>query len=529
MKRLIVTTIFLIIATVLVTVLYFKNLSPPGVRTGQVMRAIPDNAVAVFEFGNEKGFYDIFAGNQLLSTFVGPGKLHELDTLRKLLIASPQLDQFFTGQNIFVSLHPTNNDNIDLLVTTSASKAFSATMFNHLTGNAKSALQIAPMQIAASQGYNIYVKPLNKHFYLIKTGDNIFSGSFSKDLVDHSAVYQQDKGHNGFVPLPEQQNANSLANLYINYNQLNPFFDQLFLNKTTDLFKSFRMLPAYAALNLNYKSDALMFNGFTTKRNNATSYLNIFSAQQPVENHLKDIFPATTAYSTSFAVSDPKKFEADLSQWHDKAGVGREKNELLNKVKSEAGLFVKPEFEKLLGNEFAIVTTRYFEKFAIISVKDGSKLFPVMMNISNMVTDKVGQFNYEKLPFFLLGDAFSIFRKPYFMIIDNYLILATSVSELESYNDTYFNRKFIGKTDQYTQFDNLLAERSNVAFFINFKNMQPVLKRDLKRPFYDAFENSDPGWKNYYGAAFQLTASDKNFYTNFCMRLNVPDTSTVKK
>jgi hypothetical protein len=146
-----------------------------------------------------------------------------------------------------------------------------------------------------------------------------------------------------------------------------------------------------------------------------------------------------------------------------------------------------------------------------------------------MVTDKVGQFNYEKLPFFLLGDAFSIFKKPYFMIIDNYLILATSVSELESYNDTYFNRKFIGKTDQYTQFDNLLAERSNVAFFINFKNTEPLLKRDLKKPFYDAFENSEPGWKNYYGAAFQLTASDKNFYTNFCMRLNTPDTSAVKK
>lgn len=529
MKRLIVTTIFLIIATVLVTVLYFKNLSPPGVRTGQVMHAIPDNAVAVFEFNNEKGFYEIFAGNQLLGAFVGHNKLSELDTLRKLLIATPQLGQFFEGQNIFISLHPTNNDDINLLVTTSASKTFSAAMFNNLAAASKSVLQVSPMQIAGSQGYNIFIKPIDKHFYIIQKGDNIFSGSFSKDLIDHSAIYQQDKGHNGFVPLPEQQNANSLANLYINYNQLSPLFDQLFQNKTTDIFKSFRLLPAYAALSLNYKSDALMFNGFTTRQNNATSYLNLFSDQQPVENHLKDIFPATTAYSISFAVSDPKKFEADLSQWHDKAGVGKEKNELLNKVKSEAGLYIKPEFEKLLGNEFAIVTTRYFEKFAIISVKDGSKLLPLMMNISNMVTDKVGQFNYEKLPFFLLGDAFSVFRKPYFMIIDNYLILAASVSELESYSDTYFNRKFIGKTDQYTQFDNLLAERSNVAFFINFKNMQQVLKRDLKKPFYDAFENSSPGWKNYYGAAFQLTASDKNFYTNFCMRLNAPDTSTVKK
>jgi hypothetical protein len=74
----------------------------------------------------------------------------------------------------------------------------------------------------------------------------------------------------------------------------------------------------------------------------------------------------------------------------------------------------------------------------------------------------------------------------------------------------------------------LLAERSNVAFFINFKNAQSILKRDLKGSFYDAFENNQPGWKNFYGAAYQFTASDKNFYTNFCMRLNNIDTAAVK-
>jgi hypothetical protein len=66
-----------------------------------------------------------------------------------------------------------------------------------------------------------------------------------------------------------------------------------------------------------------------------------------------------------------------------------------------------------------------------------------MMNISTMANDNVGQFNYSKLPFFLLGDAFSIFRKPYFMIQDNYLVLAGTESELRSYTDTYINRKFI--------------------------------------------------------------------------------------
>lgn len=40
MKRLIVITLILLAAAIAITVVYFKNLSPPGVRTGQVMLAI---------------------------------------------------------------------------------------------------------------------------------------------------------------------------------------------------------------------------------------------------------------------------------------------------------------------------------------------------------------------------------------------------------------------------------------------------------------------------------------------------------
>ncbi|WP_183568197.1 hypothetical protein [Mucilaginibacter sp. SP1R1] len=529
MKRLIVTTLILLAATITVTVIYFKNLSPPGVRTSQVMRTIPDNATAVFEFNNEKGFYDIFKGSQLLCAVAGKEKLADLDTLRKLLLASPQLDQFFTGQNVFISIHPSNSNDIGLLITTTAISAFKADAFARLSTQPIGGLTISTVRNTVGIEYDVLVKAINKHFYIIKKEDNVFAGSFSKELIDQSILYRDDKSKNVFIPLPEQQNSNSLANLYINYEQLSPLMDQLFKNKNTDIFKSFKLLPAVAALSLNYKNDVLMFNGFTNMQyNHAASYLNLFAAQQPVVNHLKDIFPATTAYSINFAVSDPQKFSAGLSQWHIKAGIGNEKDQLFSKIKAETGLFLKPEFEHLLGNEFAIVTTRYQEKYAIVAVKDGSKLLPLMMNISTMTNDKVGQFNYNKLPFYLLGDAFSIFRKPYFMIQDNYLILATTSSELTSYTDTYINRKFLSKIDQYNQFDDLLAERSNVAFFINFKNTQAILKRDLKEPFYSAFENNEPGWKSFYGAAYQFAASDRNFYTNFCMRLNSADTTAVK-
>jgi hypothetical protein len=205
------------------------------------------------------------------------------------------------------------------------------------------------------------------------------------------------------------------------------------------------------------------------------------------------------------------------------------RNSLFNKIKTETGINLIPEFSKVLGKEFAVVTTRFMEKLAIITLTNGSDLRPVMYNISTMDGEEIGRFNYNKIPFFLLGDAFSMFNKPWFTIVDNYLVLANSKKELTSYRDTYFNSKFQSKTQAYIDFSKLPTERSNVSWYINFKNSQSVFKRELNANFYKAFNDNEPGWRNFYAASYQLSAADKSFYTVFCMNLNQPDTSAVNK
>ncbi|MEO6852207.1 MAG: hypothetical protein ABI203_04550, partial [Mucilaginibacter sp.] len=290
----------------------------------------------------------------------------------------------------------------------------------------------------------------------------------------------------------------------------------------------FRTLPGFAALSLNFRNDALMFNGLTEfPNNNKGSYLSIFLKQHPVINQLKDIFPSTTAYSTNFSVSDPVKFESDLADFQAQENSETERPAILKKIKDETGINLKAEFTRLLSNEFAVVTTRYREKIAIIQVKDGSKLQTLMANLSKANTGSTTQLNFDKIPQLILGDAFSIFKRPYYKVIDNYLILTNSLSELASYNDSYINRKFLNKTEGYNPFNELLAERSNISFFIQFKNALPLFKQDMKPDFYDALETNSSGWKDFYGASWQLASSDKSFYTNFCIRLN-SDTTAAK-
>ncbi|MDP9047275.1 MAG: hypothetical protein M3N14_04010 [Bacteroidota bacterium] len=549
MKKQIIITIILLIACVLITVVYFKNLNTPGMRTSQVMHTIPDNAALIFEFNNDRSFYDIFNDNQLFTSLTGKQKIDDLNALRDKLLQNSLFEKYFTGQSFFISLHPVKSNHIDLLMTISPASGFEPSVFDQLAKQTGNGLVITPFQSGNKQGYNIYVNAIKKRFYVINKEGNIYSGSFSRELIDQSSAYKIKKDKPAFVLLSEQQNANALANIYVNYSQVSPLLDQLFKNRSTDILQSLKLLPGLAALSLNYRSDALMFNGVTTiQPDEPASYLNLFTYQQPVENHLKDIFPATTAYSINFAFSNALKFETDLSQWHNKAGLKNEKDLLFNKIRSETGLNLKTDFNSLLGNEFAVITTRYLEKFAVVSTIDGSKLAALMEGVSKvsdqtafrntsenniknnspLITDdraayfagNSGQLNYDKLPFFLLGDIFSMFRHPWYLVIDNYMVLANGRGELESYYDTYINRKFLSKNDQYNQFENLLAGRANVSFFFNFKNCQQIFKRDMYPDIYNTFENNQTGWGNFYAASWQFTSADKNFYTNFCLKLN---------
>jgi len=526
MRRLIIATVLLLAATVLVTVVYFRHLNTTSQHANLVMRTIPNDASLIFEFNNEKEFYDIFTGNNLFKNILGEEKQQELNALRTLLLQNPLTAKYFSGQNIFISLHPQKGNSIDFLLTTSVSIEFQDNILEQLAKQPKSGMLITAIDIGGKPGYVIYLNDLKKRFYLINKDDHSLSGSFSKDIITNCANYDYRREKESFVLLPDQQRSNSLANLYINYQALTPLVEQLFLNKNYDIFRNFRQFPAFVALSLNFKSDALVFNGSSLVQNNQRdSYVELFSGQQPIVNKLKEIFPSTTAYCTNFAVSDPAKFESDLSEWQSKGDFNAEKNKILKKIKTETGISIQKEFSHLLGSEFATVTTHYHEKIAIVQVSDGSKLLAMLTNVSKMNGDNTGQFNYEKLPQILLGEAFSIFKRPYFKVIDNYLILTNSTSELISYNDSYANRKFLVRTEGYNEFNNLTAERCNIFFFIQFKNALQLFRQDMKSVFYESFNALNPGWKNFYGASWQLSSTDKSFYTDFCIRLNSDSTA----
>lgn len=515
MRKIILLTVFLFISAISVTAFYFSKLRLPGQNTANVINQIPADAALVFEFKNDPEFYGLFKDNTLLTSFIGQKKTSELQYLHRHLFS-----KFFNQQSIFISLHPVINlKNIDLLLSTNL--AGKATVQSILKEN------FVKFQVEKTGSNELITAdfPAIKEAFYISSKANVLAGSFNKKLLV-KFLDDKNKENSSFKQLPNQQNKNSIADLYINYKQLPVLMNQLFKNQNNTIFRLLNGFSANASLSLNYKSDALLFNGYTQSDTSISSYLNLFLKQDQAKNMLKNIYPQNTASAVNFAFNNSGQFFKELDQWQNTEF--RQKKILFDQVKKETGISVQNIFRKQLGNEFAVLTTSENENLAIIQLRNGSELESYLQNFSLNPNTYLMQLKYLNLPFYLLGEPFRNFKQPYFAVMDNFLFLAESENGLKHYLNRYHQQQFQNKDGQYLSFNALQADQSNVSFFVNLQNSK-VLMKNLLRPDFAKDWQQHSGWNSYYALSLQFTASEKSFYTNFYLQQLKRDSMEMRK
>ncbi|MGI4021016.1 MAG: hypothetical protein ACRYFA_05880 [Janthinobacterium lividum] len=517
MRKIILITVFLFLIVIVVTGLYFSRIKLSRQNITNVISQIPQDAALVFEFKNDSEFYELFKENNLLTSFIGQKKAEELKYLHDNLLKNNILNTALLNQSIYISLHSeTNSGNIEMLLTTSS---------DGITDSQKTLETIIEKTNGAFEVEKIGSKtiqkatfPALKEVFYITNNAHVLAGSFSKALLLNFLDERVENKVSNFTQISDQRNKNSLANLYVNYTQFPVLFKQLFRYQNDDFFRLINNFQATAALSLNFKSDALLFNGYTKTDTTAVTYLNIFIRQKPVTNTIKAVYPINTASAVSFAYGNTTDYLAALYKWQIKLHHNLKANTLYNQIKKETGITIQTAFNKQLGNEFSLLTTAENEKLAIIKVKNGSELEPYLRNLSVDANSMHMRLKYENLPFYLLGEPFLHFKQPYFVLIDNYLVLSNSENGIEHYLNNYQHQHFLNEDGQYYNFDALLAEQSNVSFFIHLPNSFHSLKKQLQPKFAQLFDQKNSSWKNYYAAALQFTASESSFYTNFYLQ-----------
>lgn len=515
MKKIIGITTALVLTVISLAYLYFSNLNVRSRNNDRVLSEIPADASLIFQYPNDKSLYEIFSDYTVFDTIIGTQSKKELAWLKELLISKKELTDLSDGQKVFLSFHPSKTDSVHFL--------WSIQLKQNLTINdLKNTLsEFSDIRIFTKEKSGIAVLETNtdelkRPFYLC-VDKGIARGSFSSELINQSIDEKSKKISQAFIleiNTGLNKDVNALAHLFINYNKpgfLKPYFRRK-LSDNMELFESF---SGYSSLELNYKTDVMMFNGISRISSAKDSYIPIFLNQKPVKNTIKLVMPYNTASSITYGISDYARYKKDLDVIFEARAELDTLNKQIETIISETGINPERDMIKLWAKEMSTLHLSTSESLAIIKVSDGSKLQFLLDPLSSLYSPTVRRMNYNNLFYFYFGDPMKRYSKPFFTITDNLLILSNSPSSIQRFLNDYNSGRLLHKTEPYIQFDQLVADQSNVSFVLYLNNAEILLRNSLKSNYSQIFRSKNYGLKDLYAMSYQLTSNNEYFFTNF--------------
>lgn len=523
MRNIILLCTILLVVIAVLAGKYFSELSGKDENVTKVLYFIPSDAALVLNFRNDESFYDIFKDYEIFNAIIGKNRSAEIVKLKQLLLQQDKLSEITADKNFFLSFHPTT-DSVEFLYSINLDKTHSTSDLQDLITEIKD-FSVKPFE----NFYQVESGELTRPFYIFME-EGVAIASFSNNLIKRCINQKKSSVNQSFIQeigKTSSKNLNSPINLFINHQAMPDYLQQFFSGKLNGNSALLNKLQGVSSLSMNFKSDALMFNGISNTDTSKPHYLNIFLHQKPVPNQIKKVLPENTSNFIAFGLSDVKRFHNDLKIYFDKKGVLKDLENELKLIQTKTGVNpdrdIKPFFEK----EFVTIQNSYREKFVIIKVSNGRNINFKLQLISTALNEQISKINHSDLFYYYFGDPLKSFSKPYFAVVDNYLILANTPGIISNFISAYQKELFLSNREGFKQYDQLVANQSNILFFTSIENSKRIIRSTLKPNYSKPFNNEGFGLKNFYGLSFQWTGEKDHFFANLYLSYNSSDSISL--
>ena len=514
MKIILGITTALLFAVFTVAYLYFSNLTGDSRSNDKTLAAIPADASVIFNFSNDKSLFEIFKDYTIFDAITGNRTREELHWLKRLLLDNQDLAGATEGQKIFLSFHPMSSDSLNFLWVMPILEDLELEDVEDVLQKQDS----IRTKTGAESGVpllEIVDTEVAKTFYIGLDG-GIARGSFSKALLLESLNNSGKKLNKEFIKEINDAilgNDDALASLFINHH--NPgFLNVFFKQNPVGNFDLFSSTAAFSSFNLNYKSDALMFNGISRITEQHDGYLNLFLKQKPVKNTIKKIIPYNVSNAICYGLSDYELFNSGLKRLFVNRKELATLDEQIRMITTETGVNPDRDIKKLWGNEFSNIQLSTYENLAVIRVSNGRELQFFFEPLSAAYSPEVRKLNYENIFYYYFGDPLKKYTKPFFAVTDNLVIISNSPGTVQRFLNDYNNDRLLSQNTSFNRFDQLIADQSNISFLLQLKNSKSLMKTLLKKESFNIFSKRF-GNKDFYGISYQLTSNADYFFTNF--------------
>ena len=241
--------------------------------------------------------------------------------------------------------------------------------------------------------------------------------------------------------------------------------------------------------------------------------------QPQQEITIDQLLPDNTANYTVFTVNDYEHWYKELTTWHQEKNKDKRIEKQFAALNEKYRIDINETFPKYFQKQFALFQLNSGEKLGIIKLKNGDKLAQLLLDLSQEYSAEIRVFSDPSLLYDFFGEPFKKFERPFYIIIDNHLVVANNASSLQVFLNRYRNNELLNNTSDYIYLKDQISNLATICIYINQKNSNTIFGRNLKPPYYKQFKSKN-GFKAYNAFAYQLSAENGKFMSNILLLKN---------
>lgn len=504
MRRIYTLLVVLIVGMIGMTYLYFSNLNTETNANDLSLNTVAYNSSIIFSFDNDKGFYDILSSQDLIQQVMGETNSKLFSSIKKNLVEDNSVNQLINGQKVYVGFSTKKNNEIDFLISTQSRDNLDV-LLNKINVNKTKLKNI-------ENAYQFNFADSTTCFVAVKNRLILISNSLNQIENSISNNNSEDDEFSSFIKSNSKFNKNTLANLYIDFNKVPTVLKEILNSNLVGELSVFSKQNAYAALSYNFSAERLLFNG-TTAINDKNSFYQLFTNVTEQTITITNILPEQTANYTTYAISDYSVFNKEFSKLLEFRKEDQLIKKALQKILETYRINLSTQFPNYFNNQFITFQLNTGEKLGAIALKNGDKVSQLLLDISTEYTPEIRVFKEAKIPYAFFGDPFKKFEKPFYSIINGYLVMANNASSIQSFLNSYNANKLLINNEDYQSFSSQLSTSSTITHYINNKNSVEIFSKNLKTPYYKKVINKREigGFSSF---SYQLSGDKGKFLSN---------------
>lgn len=474
------------------------------------------------------------------------------DYLDSLINENSRLFSLFGNRDLLISAHKTSSKDYDFLFLLNLKKG---TKIGIVEQSIETVLEASGYKVSKNEFKNKSIisaydrkSKETMHFSVIQ---NYMLFSYSLQLVENSIseVENPQLGMDeNFLKIYNETTESGLCKLYINYKYLDDFI-QCYSNEQNPIINDLSNILFYSGLKVEVEDEYCSLEGYTNINDSIDSYLKALMLSGKGEITTQKILPSRTAVFHSLGFENGPKFYRNLLsvlQLDKKAFDEFESNKKL--IERLLKIDLERDMMSWVDNEVSYAQnepSKYTENIDDIMVvmKAGDidyakeRLDFIAEQVRKRTPAKFKKVDYKTYTIKYLdikgvfklffGKLFSKIEKPYYTIINNYVIFSNNPRTLVSVIEDYETGNTLEKNQEFDDFIDKFNKQSTVFSFIASNKQFPLMIKKMDATTRKSSLENEIYFRSFPQVGFQITEKEDKFYTN--VRLNFleykPDTS----